>query len=81
MPEVMLNGFHPKKPGRPVLVDITEMQKMVDDNPGYWVQETFTLNEAASVRRQFLKQKGYRVMTGKAEEPGKRIVMVKWGMG
>jgi hypothetical protein len=77
MPEVMGQSFEPRRMGRPPSVDIRPLKEMVDNNPGYWVQEHYSSNDAASVRRQFQKLGGYKVTTAKSEIKGERVVMVK----
>ena len=75
MAELMDKAPTPKV-GRPLKVDVTEMKALAEANPGRWVADTFTENEAASARRQF-KKLGWKVATATAAQPGFRKVMVK----
>lgn len=77
MPEVLGYDYKPKRVGRPPNVDITAFKEMVRNNPGQWVAETYSENDAASARRQFQALVGYQVMTAKAEQKGKRTVIVR----
>ena len=76
MPEVLGYDYKPTRIGRPPSVNIESFRTMVDAHPGQWVAETYTENNAASVRRQF-QTLGYTVMTAKAKQKGRRTVMVK----
>jgi len=76
MPEVLGYNYTPKRIGRPPNVDITTFKEMVRNNPGQWVAETYSENNAASARRQF-QALGYQVMTAKAKKKGHRVVMVR----
>lgn len=78
MPEVMNGDFVPSSGGRNPAVDITEFKEIVDKNRGHWVVESYSKNNAASVRRQFLRLGKYVVRTSKHEDPTMRTVAVKW---
>jgi len=74
--EVMKGDPPSNRVGRPFSVDVTEMRELALANPGKWVADTFTENEANSVRRQF-KLMGWEVATVMANQPGYRKVMVR----
>jgi hypothetical protein len=76
MPEVLGYDYRPKRIGRPPNVNIDRFKEVVEANPGQWVAETYSENNAASARRQF-QALGYQVMTAKAKAKGKRVVMVR----
>lgn len=76
MPEVLGANYKPKRVGRPPNVNIEYFKQMVEANPGQWVAETYSENNAASARRQF-QAMGYQVMTAKAKKKGHRTVMVR----
>lgn len=79
-PQVLGEDFNPhKRKGRPPIVDITHFKRVVDSNPGSWVSDTFTFNEAQSVKRQFRMLGDYEVSVTKAEDPAKREVVVRRG--
>ncbi len=78
MPQVLGDEYNPnKRKGRPYSVDISYFKTIVDNNPGKWVSDVFTPNEAASVRRQFSKFGDYEITSTKANEPGKREVVIR----
>jgi hypothetical protein len=76
MPEVLGDRFPTARAGRPVRVDINNLRMYADHNPGKVVSEDYDEKDAQSVRRQFLKLPGYKVMTAKTDEPGVRQVFV-----
>jgi hypothetical protein len=76
MPEVLGYDYKPKRVGRPPNVNVEHFKEMVEANPGQWVAETYSENNAASARRQF-QSMGYQVMTAKAKKKGHRVVMVR----
>lgn len=78
MPEVMNGDFKPSRGGRKTAVDISEFKTVVDQNRGHWVVESYSKNNAASVRRQFLRLGKYIVRTSKHDDPSMRTVAVKW---
>jgi len=58
-------------------VDIRNLKAYADGHPEQVVGETYDDRDAQSVRRQFSKLGGYKVMTTKAEEPGMRRVLIQ----
>ena len=77
MPEVMGRRFPKRKVGRPVRADISMIKAMADEFPGEVIGEVLSEADAQSVRRQFNKLPGYKVMTTRAVESGMRRVLVQ----
>lgn len=77
MPEVMGRRFPKSKVGRPVRADISAIKNMADEFPGEVIGEVLNEADAQSVRRQFTKLAGYKVMTTRTIETGMRRVLVQ----
>lgn len=77
MPEVIGNKFPKQNVGRPVRADISLIKAMADKYPGQVIAEDLDEADAQSVRRQFVKMTGYKVMTTQSMEPGMRRVLVQ----
>jgi hypothetical protein len=76
MPEV-LDEFPRPAAGRPVRYDVSDIKSMADMHPGQVVAEVLDEHDAQSVRRQFQKMAGYKVMTTKHKDKGMRRVLVQ----
>jgi hypothetical protein len=76
VPELVGGEFPKPRSGRPVRADISYLKEHADKYPGEVVADNFTEKDAQSVRRQFLKMSGYKVMTSKTDESDMRRVYV-----
>lgn len=73
----LLDQFPKSTAGRPTRVNISYLKTLADNNPGEVVAEVLNEKDAQSVRRQFLKLRGYKVATIKHTQQGMRRVLIQ----